>query len=87
MKANVDEVDVFLPVACAAGIRSSREEVEDESIEPVGGVPIGSHALPVCLATLGCRLTLQVDKPEEEVDKDDIRLAKAPLLEQSMHLG
>jgi hypothetical protein len=50
-------------------------------------VPIGSHALPVCLAILGCHLTILVDEPEEEVDKDDIRLAKAPLLEGNAHLG
>jgi hypothetical protein len=50
-------------------------------------VPISGHALPVCLAILGHCLTILVDKPEEEVDKDNIRLAKAPLLEGSMHLG
>jgi hypothetical protein len=61
--------------------------VEDEGIKPIGGVPIGGHVLPVHLAILGCRLAVMVDKPEEEVNKDDIRLAEAPLLEGSAHLG
>jgi hypothetical protein len=86
-EANVNNVDVVHLEAHAAGVCSSGEEAEDESIEPIGGVPIGGHALPVCLAVLGCCLTVLVDKPEEEVDKDDVRLAEAPLLEVSTHLG
>ncbi len=86
-EANVDNVNVVHPEARASGIRSSGEEVEDEGIEPVCGVPIGGHALPVSLTILGRRLTILVDKPEEEVNKDSIRLAKMPLLEGSMHWG
>ncbi len=86
-EANVNCVDIIHPVALAAGIRSFNEEVEDEGIEPIGGVPIGGHALPVGLAILGRHLTVLVDKPGEEVDKDNIRLSKAPLLEGSAHLG
>ncbi len=86
-EANVDDVDVIHHEARAAGVHSSGEEAEDEGIEPVGGVPIGGHALLVCLAILGHRLTVLVDEPEEEVDKDDIRFAKVPLLEGSMHSG
>ncbi len=69
------------------GVRRSGEEAENEGIKSVGEVPIGGHALLVCLAILGCRLTVLVDKPEEEVDKDNDRLAEAPLLEGSAHLG
>ncbi len=85
-EANVDDVDVVHPVARAAGVRSTGEEAEDEGIEPVSGVPIGGHALPVCLAILGRHLTILVDEPEEEVDEDDIGLVEAPLLGGSMHL-
>ncbi len=87
VEANVDNVDVVHLDACAAGVRSSGEEAEDEGIEPFSGMPIGSHVLPVCLAILSCCLTILVDKPEEEVDKEDIRLAEAPPLEGSTHLG
>jgi hypothetical protein len=86
-EANVNDVNVIHFESCAAGVRSSGEEVEDEGIKPVGGVPIVGHALPVCLAILGCCLTVLVDEPEEEVGKDNIRLAEAPLLEGSAHLG
>ncbi len=87
-EANVDDVNVVHPEACAAGVRSSGEEAEDESIKPAGRVPIGGHALPVHLAIVGCCLTILVDEPEEEVKKKgDIRLAEAPLLEGSFHLG
>ncbi len=50
-------------------------------------MPIGGHALLVLLAILGHCLTVLVDKPEKEVNKDYIRLAEVPLLEGSMHLG
>ncbi len=86
-EANVNNVNVIHPEARAAGIRSSGEEAEDEGIEPVGGVPISGHALPVCLAILGHHLTVLVDEPEEEVNKDNIRFAKTLLLEGSAHLG
>ncbi len=86
-EANVDDVEVVHPVAHTAGIHSPSEEAEDEGINPFGGVPIGNHVLQVCLAIFGCCLTVLVDKPEEEVDKDSIRLAKVPLLERSAHLG
>jgi hypothetical protein len=87
VEANVDNVDVIYPEACTAGIPSSGEEVESKGIEPVGGVPIGSHALPVRLTILGRRLTILVDKPEEEVNKDNIRLTQVPLLERKCTLG
>jgi hypothetical protein len=86
-EANVDDIDVVLLESCAAGIRSSGEEAEDEGIKPVGGGPIGGHPLPVCLAILGRCLTVLVDKPEKEVDEDDIRFAEVPQLEGSTHLG
>jgi hypothetical protein len=86
-EANVNDVDVVYPEARAAGVRSSSEEAEDESIKLVGRLPIGGHALSICLAIFGHRLTVLVDKPEEEVDKDNIRLMKVPLLEGSAHLG
>jgi hypothetical protein len=86
-EANVNDVDVIHVESCVAGVRSSGEEVEDEGIQPIGGVPIGGRVLPVCLAILGCCLTVLVDEPEEEVDEDDIRLAEALLLEGSAHLG
>jgi hypothetical protein len=50
-------------------------------------VPIGGHALPVHLAILCRCLTVLVDKLEEEVDEDNVRLTKVPLLEESAHLG
>jgi hypothetical protein len=86
-EANVDDVDVVHLESCAAGARSSNEEVEDEGIKPVGGVPISGHALPVCRAILGSCLTVLIDEPEEEVDEDDIGFAEVPLLKGSTHLG
>jgi hypothetical protein len=85
-EANVNNVDVVHPVASAAGVCSTGEEAEDEGIEPVGGMPIGGNALPVHLTILGRRLTLLVDEPKEEVDENNIGLAKAPLLGGSTHL-
>jgi hypothetical protein len=85
-EANVNDVDVVHPLARAAGVRSTGEEAEDEGIKPISTAPIGSHALPVRLAILGRHLTVLVDKPEEEVDKDDIGLAEVPLLGGGMHL-
>ncbi len=79
-EANVNNVNVVHFEACAAGVRSSGEEKEDEGIKPVGKVPIGGHALLVCLAIFGRCFTVLVDKPEEEVNEDNIRLAEAPLL-------
>ncbi len=86
-EANVNDINIAHLEASTAGVHISGEEVEDEGIKPVGGVPIGSHALPVHLAISGRCLTILVDDPEEEVNKDDINLAEVPLLEGSMHLG
>ena len=85
-EANVEDVDFVHPEARAAGVRSSGEEAEDEGIKPIGGVPIGGHALPVCLAILGRCLIVLVDKLEEEVKEDDIGLVEAPLSEGGTHL-
>jgi hypothetical protein len=87
VEANVNNLDVPHFESLAAGVCSSGEEAEDEGIKPVGGVPIGGHAQPVCLSILGRCLTVLVGEPEEEVDKDNIRLVEAPLLEGSAHLG
>jgi hypothetical protein len=86
-EANVNNVNVIPFGSCAAGVHSSGEEAKDEGIKPIGRVPIGGHALPVCLAILGHCLTILVDKPEEEVNKDNIKLAEVPLLEGSAQLG
>jgi hypothetical protein len=85
-EAKVNDVDIIHPEARAASIRSTGEEAEDEGIKLVGGVPIGVHALPVCLVILGRCLTALVDKLEEEVNKDNIGLVEAPLLGGSAHL-
>ncbi len=71
-EANVNNFDVIHLEACAAGVHSSGEEVEDEGIKPFGRVPISSHALPVCLAILGRCLTILVDESEKGVDEDDL---------------
>jgi hypothetical protein len=62
-EANVNDVNIVHFEARAAGVRSSGEEAEDEGIKPVSRVPIGGHALPVCLAIIGHLLTILVDKP------------------------
>jgi hypothetical protein len=86
-EANFDNVNAIHLESRTASVRSSGEEAENEGIKPVGGVPIGSNVLPVCLVILGRCLTRLVDKPEEEVNKDNIGFAEAPLLEGSTHLG
>jgi hypothetical protein len=78
VEANVDDVNIVHLEAWAAGICSSGEEAEDEGSNPLAGCQ---------LAILGRRFTILVDKPEKEINKDNIRLAEAPLLEGSMHLG
>jgi hypothetical protein len=80
-EANVNNVDVLHLESCAAGVRSSSEEVGDKCIELVGRVPIGGHVLPVHLAILSSCLTVLVDEPEEVVNKDNFRLVEVPLLE------
>ncbi len=61
---NVNNVDVVHLESRAAGLHSSGDKTKDEGIKPVSGVPIGGHALPVCLAILGHCLIVLVDKPE-----------------------
>jgi hypothetical protein len=85
-EANVNNVDIVHPAARAAKVLSTGEEAKDEGIKSIGGVPISGHALPVRLTILGHHLTVLIDKPEEEVDKDNIGLAEAPLLGGSTHL-
>jgi hypothetical protein len=58
---NVDDVNIIHFVDRAPGVRRSGEEAEDKGIKTVGRVPIGSHALWVCLAILGHRLTVLFD--------------------------
>ncbi len=86
MQADVDDVNVIHLEACATGIGGAGEEPKDESVEAIGRVPIGSHLLLVGLAILGSRLAVLVDKPEEEIDKNDVRFAEATLLEGRANL-
>ncbi len=45
MLTNVDDVDIIHLVGGAAFKGCTSDQVEDESIEAFGGVPVGSHAL------------------------------------------
>ncbi len=73
MEANVDDANVIHLAAGAAG--GAGEKAKDEGIKPVGGVPVGSHALAGCLTVLGRYFAVLFHKPEEEVHKNDVWLA------------
>ncbi len=49
-------------------------------------MPVGSHALPVCIAVLGRCLAIMSDKPLKHVDKDNVWLAETMLLEGGVYL-
>ncbi len=80
-KTNVDNVDIIHLVAGAACKGCAGEQADDESIEASGGVPIGSHALPVGFAIFGRCSTVLVDEPEKKINEDDVGLAETTLLE------
>jgi hypothetical protein len=85
-QADVNDVNVVHLETSAAGVGGAGKEAKDEGIEPVGQVPVGGHALAVHFTVLGHYLAILVDKPEEEVYKDNVGLTKATLLEGSVHL-
>ncbi len=85
-EANVNNVAVSHCVVGASPKCRAGEQVEEECVEAVSRMPIGSHLLPVCFAILGHCFAVVVDKPQEHIDKDDIWLAEAPLLEGGAHL-
>jgi hypothetical protein len=69
-------------VCLVTGWRTPKQCSLISMIGPVHCELVG-HALPVCFAILGCHFTVVVNKPREHIDKDNIRLAEAPLLEGS----
>jgi hypothetical protein len=86
-EANVDDVDIIHLAAGTAGVGGAGEKAKDEGIKPVSGVPVGGHALAVCLAVLGCCFAILFHESEEEVHKNNVWLAEAALLEEGAHLG
>jgi hypothetical protein len=86
-EVDVNDVNIFHLAVGTAGIGGAGEKAKDEGIKPVGRVPVGGHALVVCLTVLGCRFAILFHKPEEEVHKKNVRLVEAALLERGAHLG
>jgi hypothetical protein len=58
-----------------------------KDVESIGRMPVGSHALAICLVVFGGCLAIMVNEPYEHLDKDNVGLAEAPLLEGCMDLG
>ncbi len=85
-KVDVDNVAVGHCVVLASCKRRVSEKVEDKCIKAIGGMPIGGHLLPVCFAILSCHFAVVVNKPQENIGKDNIWLAEVPLLEGNVHL-
>ncbi len=80
-QADVNNVMVLHCETGASHKHGTGEEVQYEDIESVGRMPVSSHALAICLAVFGDCLAIMVEKPCENLDKDDVGLAEAPLLE------
>jgi hypothetical protein len=85
-EANVDNVAVNHCVVNASRKRRAGEKAENKCIKAIGRMPIGGHLLPDCFAILDCHFAKVVNKPQEYINKDNIWLVDASLLEGGMHL-
>jgi hypothetical protein len=85
-KSDVDDVAVGLQVVGAYHKHRAGEKVEDECVKTVGRMLIGGHLLPILFAILGLCFAVVVNKPREHIDKENILLVEAPLLEGRAHL-
>ena len=66
-QANVDDVTIVHWVACRACIGRADEEAHHEGLEAVGGMPVGSHSLPILFAIFGRCFVVLRDEPVEHV--------------------
>ncbi len=82
---DVDDVRINDRIPCGVGVRRAREEAEGEGVKTVAGMPVGGHPLAIRIAIFRRRRTIVVREPLEKVDKDDVWLAEAPLLEGGTH--
>jgi hypothetical protein len=82
---NVDDVRIDNWIPCGVGVCRAREEAEGEGVKTVAGMPVGGHPLVICIAIFCRRRTIVLCEPLEHVDKDDVWLAEAPLLEGGTH--
>jgi hypothetical protein len=54
VQANVDYVTVIHRVACSNRLGSANEEARYKGLKTFGGMPCGSHSLPIFLAIFDC---------------------------------
>ncbi len=79
VEADVDDVGIVHRVASAAGVASTGEQAVDDGVEPVAGMPIGSHSVAIPFAIFGGCLAVVFDEPEEEIDEDNVGFAQTTL--------
>ena len=48
------------------------EEARCKGLETYGGMPLGSHSLPICFTVFGHGLPVLVNEPIKHVDKDRV---------------
>ncbi len=78
-EADVDDVSIVHRVASAAGVARSGEEAMDEGVKAISGMPIGSHTVTIPPAIFGGCLAIVLDKPEEEINEDNVGFAETML--------
>jgi hypothetical protein len=64
----------------SAGVDSTNKEANCKGLETFGGMPGGSHSLPICLAIFGRGSPVICDEPVKHVDKDSVWLFHADQL-------
>jgi hypothetical protein len=66
-QANVNDVTIIHWVACRACVGCTNVEARCKGLEAVGGMPVGSHPLPIIFAIFGRRFAVLHDEPVEHV--------------------
>jgi hypothetical protein len=82
---DVNNVAINDRIPCGVGVRCAREEAEGEGVKTVAGMPVGGHPLAICVPIFRRRRTVVLREPLEHVNKDNVWLAEAPLLEGGTH--
>jgi hypothetical protein len=78
-QANFNDVMGIHWVACSTGVGSTDEEARCKGLGTFGGMPGGSHSLPIFLRIFSCGTLVLCDEPAKLVEKDSAWVFRADL--------
>jgi hypothetical protein len=70
--ADVNEVALFHWIPCCACVQRAKEELREELLKTIGGLPIGGYSLSILLSFFGHCDAIFFDEPIKHMEEDSV---------------